>query len=86
MSTPAREEILATITAVLHELFEVDTAKVSLTTNLFTDLDLDSLDAIDLAASLSKKVQLKLSTEEMKKIRTVGDIVEIAIQKLGPAA
>lgn len=82
MSTASREQILEVVKEVLAELFEKDPSQITEGTHLFTDLDLDSLDAIDLAAALSKKAQIKLVTEEMKNIRTVGDIVEIGARKL----
>ena len=86
MSAASREQILEVVKEVLSELFEKDPSQIAETTNLFTDLDLDSLDAIDLAAALSKKAQIKLVTEEMKNIRTVGDIVEIGTRKLTESA
>lgn len=85
MSDATREKILETVREVLVELFEKESSEITESTHLFTDLDLDSLDAIDLAAALSKKAQIKLVTEEMKSIRTVGDIVEIGIRKLSEA-
>lgn len=85
MSEDVREKILVTVREVLVELFEKEGSEITEATHLFTDLDLDSLDAIDLAAALSKKAQIKLVTEEMKSIRTVGDIVEIGIRKLSEA-
>ena len=86
MSAASREQILEVVKEVLSELFEKDPSQIAETTNLFTDLDLDSLDAIDLDAALSKKAQIKLVTEEMKNIRTVGDIVEIGTRKLTESA
>lgn len=86
MSDAKRQQIFTVVVGVLVELFEKDASQITEATNLFTDLDLDSLDAIDLAAALSKKAQIKLVTEEMKTIRTVGDIVEIGVQKLSETA
>jgi acyl carrier protein len=86
MSDATRQKVFSVVVDVLVELFEKDASAITEATNLFTDLDLDSLDAIDLAAALSKKAQIKLVTEEMKTIRTVGDIVEIGVQKLSEAA
>ncbi len=80
-----REELLATVQKVFLDLFELEPTKVTLQTHLFTDLDLDSLDAIDLAATLSKQAGIKLAEGELKGIRTVGDIVELGFQKLNPA-
>ena len=86
MSDAKRQQIFTVVVGVLVELFEKDASEITEATNLFTDLDLDSLDAIDLAAALSKKAQIKLVTEEMKTIRTVGDIVEIGVLKLSETA
>ena len=86
MSDATRQQVFSVVVEVLVELFEKDASTITEATNLFTDLDLDSLDAIDLAAALSKKARIKLVTEEMKTIRTVGDIVEIGVQKLTEAA
>ena len=85
MNDVSREQILDVVREILVQNFEQDGNSINETTHLFTDLDLDSLDAIDLAAALSKKAQIKLVTEEMKSIRTVGDIVEIGIRKLSEA-
>jgi acyl carrier protein len=86
VSDDKRQQIFTVVVGVLVELFEKDASEITEATNLFTDLDLDSLDAIDLAAALSKKAQIKLVTEEMKTIRTVGDIVEIGVLKFSEAA
>lgn len=75
-------EIFATVQAVLVELFGTDESKITMDTHLYTDLDLDSLDAIDLAAALAKKAKIRLVEEEMRGIRTVGDIVTLGKQKL----
>ncbi len=76
------EKMYDVVAEVLEELFEIPKDELSLETNLYTDLDLDSLDAIDLASTLSSKAKIKLVEEEMKAIRTVGDIVELGLQKL----
>ncbi len=75
-------EIFATVKAVLVELFDTNESKITMDTHLYTDLDLDSLDAIDLAAALAKKAKIRLVEEEMRGIRTVGDIVNLGKQKL----
>jgi len=80
-----REQFLATVRQVFGELFELPPEKITLDAHLFTQLDLDSLDAIDLAATLSKKAGIKLVEGELKSIRTVGDIVELGFRKLNPA-
>lgn len=79
---PNQDEILVVVQEVMFELFKYKPEEVQLDTHLYQDLDLDSLDAIDLAATLSKKAKIKLVEEEMKEIRTISDIVEIGHRKL----
>jgi acyl carrier protein len=40
------------------------------------DLDLDSIDAVDLVVELQKLTGRKIKPEEFKTVRTVGDVVE----------
>jgi acyl carrier protein len=79
-----KEEIFAKVQEVLVETFELDEAQVVSTASLYADLDLDSLDAIDLAVRLGSETGIKLKEEQMRSIRTVQDIVEVVHQALNP--
>ena len=77
-----REEIQARIIRVLVETFELETSAVHAGASLYDDLDLDSLDAIDLAVKLKTETGIKLTEQEMRSIRTVSDIVDIVHENL----
>ncbi|QGX40305.1 acyl carrier protein [Permianibacter aggregans] len=68
-------EILATLKTILQETFEVDPSEVTLDSNLYQDLDLDSIDAVDLVIKLQEITGKKIKPEEFKQVRTVGDVV-----------
>ena len=70
-----RDDIFAQIKAALVELFEVDEEAVTPEARLYQDLELDSIDAIDLVVELKKYVGKKISPEDFKSVRTVEDIV-----------
>jgi len=56
-------------------------------THLLHDLDLDSIDFVDLAVTLEERTGLRLEEEELKSIRTVQDAVEVihgALLRRGP--
>ena len=55
---------------------EIAPEKLTLDANLFEDLDLDSIDAVDIAVRMQKFTDKKLSPAEFKQIKTVNDIVE----------
>lgn len=75
-------EILEKLTAVLVEEFEVEPEEVTLEADFFKDLDLDSLDAIDLIVNMDKILGVPLKSQDAQKIRTVGDFIALIQSKL----
>lgn len=71
-----RDEIFVLLRNALVELFELDEEQVSLEANLYQDLEIDSIDAIDLIDHLKQQTGKKIAAEEFKAVRTVGDVVE----------
>ena len=71
------DEILSEIRCLMSSLFELDAATITPESRLGDDLDLDSIDAIDLVIKMQDMTGQKVDQEEMRKIRTVGDIVDI---------
>lgn len=69
------EEILDRLKAIFQETFEVETQDISMDTHLFQDLDLDSIDAVDLAIKLQSMTGKRIKPEDFKSVRTVGDVV-----------
>lgn len=82
-STVTKEQIFDEVSKILVEELEIDANDVKLEANLFEDLDLDSIDAVDIAVRMQKFTDKKLSPEEFKKIRTVNDVVEAVYGLLG---
>ena len=72
----SRDEILHKLTGYLEELFEVPPHRVSLESRLYEDLDLDSIDAVDLVVKLQQFTNRKFKPEEFRSVRTVGDVVD----------
>ena len=64
-----------TVKRVFIELFELEEDELTLDANLYEDLDIDSIDAVDLIVRLKEETDLKMSPEQYKEIRTLGDIV-----------
>ena len=74
-------EIEQKIKDILVEEFECDPARLKTETNLFTELDLDSIDAVDLVVRLQQETNKKVDPEAFRQIRTLGDVVA-AVSKL----
>lgn len=71
-----RDEIYQKLKAYLEEMFEVPPDKVSVEARLYEDLDIDSIDAVDLVVRLQELTSRKLNPEEFKSVRTVGDVID----------
>ncbi|GLQ90273.1 acyl carrier protein [Dyella flagellata] len=69
------EDILSRLKDVLREMFEIDPARVTPDTHLFTELELDSIDAVDLAIQVQDMTGMRIKPEDFKTVRTVGDVV-----------
>ncbi|WNL44979.1 acyl carrier protein [Dyella sp. BiH032] len=69
------EDILARLRQVLLDTFEIEPARVTPAAHLFTDLELDSIDAVDLAIHVQDMTGTRIKPEDFKSVRTVGDVV-----------
>ena len=72
-----RDEVVTEVNKVLHEGFEIPLDKLSPTAHLFSDLELDSLDAIDLMVALEERTGAKVNIEVFKGARTMGDVYKM---------
>ena len=71
-----KQEIYSWLVNILNEMFELDKARITLEANLYSDLDIDSIDAVDLAVKLKQLTGKRLEPEVFKSVRTVQDIVD----------
>ncbi len=76
------EEVERQVREVLITTFNLSREAVTPQATLFQDLDLDSLDAIDLAVKLETETGLKLVETEFRSMRTVKDVVETIRRKM----
>ncbi|AIG04412.1 acyl carrier protein [Pseudomonas fluorescens] len=81
-----RDDIFNTLRDALVELFELEPARVTLDANLYQDLEIDSIDAVDLIDHIKRQTGKKIAAEEFKAVRTVNDVVEAVYRLVQPAA
>ena len=81
-----RDEIYETLKGFLVELFEIPEEQMSLDANLADDLDLDSIDAVDLILKLQEFIGRKVSAEQFRSVRTVRDVIDQVNELLEQAA
>ena len=77
-----RDEIYSELKLILIELFEIEPELITLESNLYEDLDIDSIDAVDIIVKLREMTGQKFDPEIFKKIRTLDDIIDAVIELL----
>ena len=81
-----RDDIFNTLRDALVELFELDPERITEDANLYQDLEIDSIDAVDLIDHIKRQTGKKIAAEEFKAVRTVNDVVEAVYRLVQPAA
>ncbi len=71
-----KDDILRHITAILQETFDIDAERITPEARLYDDLDIDSIDAIDLIVQLKPLAGKRLQPDAFKSVRTVQDVVD----------
>lgn len=79
-----KQEIQKVLTNALVSLFEIDAEKITLDTHLYQDLEIDSIDAIDLIDYIKRQTGYKLQAEDFRNVRTVRDVID-AVKKISAA-
>ena len=81
-----RDDIFNTLRDAMVELFELEPERVTLDANLYQDLEIDSIDAVDLIDHIKRQTGKKIAAEEFKAVRTVNDVVEAVYRLVQPTA
>ena len=76
------DEIYMRVRQYLIQEFEIREERIALEADLFDDLGLDSIDALDWFAKMETEIDLPIVEEDLKKIRTVQDVVDYVLRNL----
>ena len=77
-----RAEIYNRVVGILIKSFELDPADIKPESKLFEDLDLDSIDAVDMFVELHEVTGRRIDPQSARNIRTVQDIVTLVEAEL----
>lgn len=81
-----KEAIYERIASILQETFEIDASRITPDARLYDDLDIDSIDAVDLIVQLKPWVGKRLNADAFKAVRTVQDVVDALHQLVNEPA
>jgi acyl carrier protein len=77
-------EIIKTINSFLIEEFEIENEQISPGARFKEDLDIDSLDLVDLVVVIEKKFGFKVKGEEIVKLKTLQEFYDYIIVRVNP--
>lgn len=75
------EEIYNEVVGIMNKLFDIPTEEITSESKLMDDLDLDSIDAVEMIVQLQKMTGKRIQPEQFQSVRTVNDVVDV-LEKL----
>lgn len=81
MSKINQQEALQYIATLFNNMFDIQKENVTPEARLYADLDLDSIDAVDMTVHLQKETGQKIDVEEFRSVETVADLMTV-VQKM----
>ena len=73
-----REEIIQAVNSIFMERFELDASELTPEKNIVTDLELDSLDIVDMIVGLQQKFGIMLrDNKDIRAVKTLGDVYSV---------
>lgn len=80
----SQDEIFVQVRASLVDLFQLSPDSITLQARLYEDLQIDSIDVVDLMDEVQKHTGRKVTPEDFRSVRTVADLVDV-MQRLSAA-
>lgn len=71
-----RDEVLTRLQDLLESEFDIERGDVTMDALLYDDLDIDSIDAVDLMAWMVKFTGKRMNPEDFRNVRTVSDVID----------
>ncbi|EWG98964.1 acyl carrier protein [Halomonas sp. BC04] len=80
-ATTSHAEVFDHVRKTLVELFELEANDIRPEARLYEDLDIDSIDAVDLVVELKQFTGRRINPDDFKAVRTIDDVVN-AVERL----
>ena len=71
------DEIQEQVVAAIAEITEKEISEITLNSRLYDDLEMDSLNGMELLTRLSQQYNISIPEEKLLEISTVGDVVTL---------
>ena len=80
-----RDTVFRELQSTLVELFELDPERITPQARLYDDLEIDSIDTVDLLERLRRQTGRKLEIDRFRSVRTVSDLTDAIYQLVSQA-
>ncbi len=74
--THTRESLFSQLKTIMQEQFELDPADINMSSRLREDLDIDSIDAVNLMIELKSLTAKKIALENFHQVKTISDLLD----------
>jgi acyl carrier protein len=74
--THTRESLFTQLKSIMQEQFELDPADINMSSRLREDLDIDSIDAVNLMIELKSLTAKKIALENFHQVKTISDLLD----------
>jgi acyl carrier protein len=74
--THTHESLLKQIKIIMQEQFDIDPADIEMSSRLREDLDIDSIDAVNLMIELKSLTAKKIALENFHQVKTINDLLD----------
>ena len=75
-----KAEVIEKINHTFIENFEIEPERLTKETKLFEDLELDSLDAVDMIVHMEQNLGIKVDIQKFSTVRTLDDVYKMAYE------
>ncbi len=79
----SRDDIFNDIRREIHALLDIEETDITTESRLYEDLDLDSIDAVDLVVRLQEITRKRIQPDQFKSVRTVADVIDAVEELVG---
>lgn len=71
-----RESLLTQLKIIMQEQFDLDPDDIEMSSRLREDLDIDSIDAVNLLIELKSLTAKKIALENFHQVKTISDLLD----------
>ena len=77
------EQVASEVRSLIAEIVEISEEEIDDNAVFGEDLDVDSLLALEIVASIEKKYRIQIPEEQLSRVKTVNDTIALAREYLG---